>query len=99
MRVSHRSAYSATVMLVSTIGWTDWRESRTRSKAVHGEVRRAELAARCGVSHEVARRALASLAGLGLLRRVGLGRATRDVSRSFWLTFVNDAVELMMTRI
>ena len=60
------------------------------------EVRRADLVARCRVSHEVARRALAGLARLRLLRRVGLGRATRYVSLSFWLTFLDDAAELVL---
>ena len=65
-------------------------------KAANGEVRRADQAARCRVSHEVAWRALAGLARRGLLRRVGLGRATRYVSLSFWLTFLDDAVELVL---
>lgn len=65
--------------------------------AEHREVRRADLVARCRVSHEVARRALAGLVRLGLLRRVGLARATRYVSLSFWLTFLDDAAELMLT--
>ena len=59
-------------------------------------MRRADLVARCRVSHELARRALAGLARLGLLRRVGLARATRYVSLSFWLTFLDDAAELML---
>jgi DNA-binding NtrC family response regulator len=71
-------------------------EQALQLKSARGEVRRADLVARCRVSHEVARRALASLARLGLLRRVGLGRATRYVSLSFWLTFVDDLVELVM---
>ena len=68
-----------------------------RIRAAHGEVRRADLVARCRVSHELARRALAGLARLELLRRVGLARATRYVSLSFWLTFLDDAVELVRT--
>ena len=59
-------------------------------------MRRADLAARCRVSHEIARRALAGLARLGLLRRVGLGRATRYMSLSFWLTLLDDAAELVL---
>jgi hypothetical protein len=59
-------------------------------------VRRADLVARCGISHEIARRALAGLERLGLLRRIGLGRATRYVSLCFWLTYLDDAVELVM---
>jgi hypothetical protein len=38
-----------------------------------------------------------SLARLGLLRRVGLGRATRYVSLSFWLTYLDDAAELVLS--
>jgi len=68
-----------------------------RIRAAHGEVRRADLVARCRVSHELTRRALAGLVRLGLLRRVGLARATRYVSLSFWLTFLDDAAELVLT--
>lgn len=67
-----------------------------RIRAAHGEVRRADLVARCRVSHELTRRALAGLVRLGLLRRVGLARATRYVSLSFWLTFLDDAAELVL---
>ena len=76
---------------------TPVQEQALQLKAANGEVRRADLVARCRVSHEVARRALAGLARLGLLRRVGLGRATRYVSLSFWLTFLDDAAELVLT--
>jgi hypothetical protein len=34
---------------------------------------------------------------LGCFRRVGLARATRYVSLSFWLTFLDDAAELVLT--
>lgn len=76
---------------------TPVQEHPLQLKAAHGEVRRAELVARSRVSHEVARQALAGLARLGLLRRVGLGRATRLVSLSFWLTYLDDAAELMLS--
>jgi len=56
---------------------TPVQEQALQLKSAHGEVRRADLIARCRVSHDVARRALAGLARLGLLRRVGLARATR----------------------
>ena len=41
------------------------------------EVRRRDVVARCRVSHEVARRALAGLVDLGFFAHVGLGRASR----------------------
>jgi hypothetical protein len=44
------------------------------------------------VSHEAARRALAGLAGLGLLRKIGLGRATRYVSLAFAMTGLDEIV-------
>ncbi len=71
-------------------------EQALQLRATRGEVRGADLVARCRVSHEVARRALAGLERLGLLRRVGLARATRYVSLSFWLSFLDDAVELVL---
>ncbi|HEV8574987.1 MAG TPA: hypothetical protein VGR43_09800 [Dehalococcoidia bacterium] len=43
------------------------------------EVRRRDVIARCWVSREVARRELAGLVRLGLLRRMGLGRGARYV--------------------
>lgn len=46
------------------------------------EVRRRDIIARCGISTELARRTLAGLVGLGLLRRVGHGRGTRYVTLS-----------------
>jgi DNA-binding NtrC family response regulator len=57
------------------------------------EVRRRDFIARCRVSREVARRELTGLVRLGLLRRVGLGRATRYVPLSFGITWVSDALE------
>ena len=46
------------------------------------EVRRRDVIARCRISREVARRELAGLVRLGLLRRVGLGRGVRYVPSS-----------------
>jgi transcriptional regulator with GAF, ATPase, and Fis domain len=81
----------------STDALTWLQREALRIRAANGEVRRADLVARCRVSHELARRALAGLARLGLLRRVGLARATRYVSLSFWLTCLDDAAELVLT--
>ena len=80
----------------STDALTWLQREALRIRAAQGEVRRADLVARCRVSHELARRALAGLAQLGLLRRVGLARATRYVSLSFWLTLLDDAAELVL---
>lgn len=44
---------------------TSVQDQALRLKAAHGEVRRADVVARCRISHEAARRALASLAGSG----------------------------------
>ncbi len=57
------------------------------------EVRRRDIVAQCRVSHEVARRALAGLVRLRLLRRVGLGRAARYVPLSYWLTSMSEVAE------
>jgi hypothetical protein len=64
-----------------------------RIAAERREVRRRDVVARCSVSHEVARRALAGLVDLRLLRRVGLGRASRYVPLSYWLTLMSDVAE------
>jgi DNA-binding NtrC family response regulator len=71
---------------------TPVQEQALRLKAAHGEVRRADLVARCRISHEAARRALAGLARLGLLRQIGLGRATRYASLAFAMTGFDDIV-------
>jgi predicted HTH transcriptional regulator len=56
------------------------------------EVRRRDLIARCGISREVARRQLASLVRLGLLRPMGSGRGARYVPLSFcWLPVMREA--------
>jgi DNA-binding NtrC family response regulator len=56
------------------------------------EVRRRDLIARCHISREVARRELASLVRLGLLRPMGSGRGARYVPLSFcWLPVMREA--------
>jgi DNA-binding NtrC family response regulator len=57
------------------------------------EVRRRDIVAWCRVSRELARRELAGLVRLGLLRRIGFGRSARYVPLSFWLTFIADTIE------
>ena len=57
------------------------------------EVRRRDIVARCRISREVARRELAGLVRLGLLRRIGLGRGARYMPLSFWLTLMGDAAD------
>jgi DNA-binding NtrC family response regulator len=59
------------------------------------EARRQDLVAQCRLSRDLVRRALVALAGQRLLRRVGLGRATRYVPLSFsvWLTLMSDVAE------
>jgi DNA-binding NtrC family response regulator len=74
-------------------------EQALRLKAAHGEVRRRDLVARARVSHEVARQTLAGLIRLGLLRRIGMGRATRYMSLSAWLTLLDDAVEVVLAMV
>jgi predicted HTH transcriptional regulator len=64
-----------------------------RIVSVRREVRRRDVIARCRISREVARRELAGLVRLGLLRRVGLGRGARYVLLSFWLTLLTAAPE------
>ncbi len=59
------------------LGWLQREALRIASE--RREVRRQDLVAQCRVSRDLARRALAGLAGRRLLRRVGLGRATRYV--------------------
>ena len=64
-----------------------------RIAAERREVRRRDVVAQCRVSHEVARRALAGLMRLRLLRRVGLACAARYVPLSYWLTVLSDVAE------
>jgi DNA-binding NtrC family response regulator len=67
--------------MTGTLGWLQ--NEVLRIAAERREVRRRDVVARCRVSYEVARRELARLVQLRLLRRVGLGRATRYVPLSF----------------
>jgi DNA-binding NtrC family response regulator len=57
------------------------------------EVRRRDIIARCRISREVARRELAGLVRLGLLRRIGFGRGARYVPLSWWLAMMSDVAE------
>jgi len=71
-----------------------WLENEVLKMATERrEVRRRDVIAQCRVSHEVARRALAGLVQLRLLRRVGLGRAARYVRLSCWLTVMSGLAE------
>ena len=70
-----------------------------RIAAERREVRRRDVIAQCRVSHEVARRALAGLVRLRLLRRVGLGRAARYVPLSWWLTVMSDVAEWVLAMV
>ncbi len=58
---------------------TSVQEQALRLAAARGEVRRRDLVARCGISPEVARRALLGLERPGVVRRVGRGRGARYV--------------------
>ena len=75
----------------AVLGWLE--QEVLRIAAERREVRRRDVVAQCRVSHEVARRALADLVRLRLLRRVGLGRAARYVPLSCWLTVMSDVAE------
>ena len=85
--ISRRGVAAAKAVL----GWLE--HEVLRIAAERREVRRRDVIAQCRVSHEVARRALAGLVRLRLLRRVGLGRAARYVRLSCWLTVMGDVVE------
>ena len=65
----------------TTLGWLQNEVLRIATE--RREVRRRDVITHCRVSHEVARRELARLVQLRLLRRVGLRRATRYVPLSF----------------
>jgi DNA-binding NtrC family response regulator len=81
----------AVAVATAVLGWLQ--HEVLRIAAERREVRRRDVVARCRVSHEVARRALAGLVDLRLLRRVGLGRAARYVPLSYWLTLMSDMAE------
>ena len=56
-------------------------EEALRVATSRGEVQRADLIARCGVSRETARRALVELERAGMVTREGGGRGTRYTMR------------------
>ena len=66
---------------VRTFGtdFTPVQEQALHLASSRGEVRRRDLAARCGISRESARRALLGLERAGIVRREGSGRAVRYV--------------------
>ena len=89
---SHAPAGRQGVTVAKTVlGWLP--HEVLRIAAERREVRRRDVVARCSVSHEVARRALAGLVDLRLLRRIGLGRAARYVPLSYWLTLMSEVAE------
>lgn len=75
----------------AVLGWL--KHEVLRIAAERREVRRRDVIAQCRVSHEVARRALAGLVQLRLLRGVGLGRAARYVPLAWWLTVMSGMAE------
>jgi DNA-binding NtrC family response regulator len=58
---------------------TPVQEQALRIASSRGEVRRGDLVARCGISRELARRALLGLERAGAVRREGRGRGVRYV--------------------
>ncbi len=88
---SARAGRQGVAAAKATLNWLQ--HEVLRIAAEHREVRRRDVIAQCRVSHEVARRALAGLVRLRLLRRVGLGRAARYVPLSCWLTLMRDVAE------
>jgi DNA-binding NtrC family response regulator len=69
----------ARAMRALGINVTAVQEQALRLAASHGEVRRGDLAARCGISPKAARRALLGLERAGAIRREGAGRGVRYV--------------------
>jgi len=61
------------------ISLTPVQELALRLALSHGEVRRGDLVARCGISREAARQALLGLERAGAIRREGSGRGARYV--------------------
>src|SRR5262249_41750894 len=66
----------------SGIRLTPVQEQTLRLAAARGEVRRRDIASVCGISPELARRALRGLEQAGVLGRTGRARGTRYVLRS-----------------
>jgi len=58
---------------------TPVQEQALRLASSRGEVRRGDLMARCGISRELARKALLGLERAGVVRREGSGRGVRYV--------------------
>ena len=59
--------------------WTPVQRQALRLLSTRGEIRRGDLVLRCGVSREVARRALVGLERARVVQREGSGRGTRYV--------------------
>jgi DNA-binding NtrC family response regulator len=68
-------------VLASGVHLTPVQEQTLRLAAVRGEVRRRDVASVCGISPELARRALHGLEQTGVLGRIGRARGTRYVLR------------------
>ena len=77
----HRKGLVETV-LASGVHLTSVQEQTLRLAAARGEVRRRDVASVCGISPELARRALRGLERSGVLGRTGRARGTRYVLRS-----------------
>jgi DNA-binding NtrC family response regulator len=70
---------SAAVIAVDPSSWTWPQREAVRIATIRGEVRRADLMSRCGISTESARRDLVALAARGVLKRLGQGRGVRYI--------------------
>ena len=69
-------------VLASGVRLTLVQEQALRLAAAHGEVRRRDVASFCGISPELARRALLGLEQSGILGRTCRARGTRYVLRN-----------------
>jgi DNA-binding NtrC family response regulator len=69
-------------VLASGVRLTSVQEQTLRLAAARGEVRRRDVASVCGISPELARRALLGLEQSGILGRTGRARGTRYVLRN-----------------
>jgi DNA-binding NtrC family response regulator len=81
-RLRRESLPGAVRGLGPALGLTPVQREALRLVESRGEVRRGDLIARCGVSREAARRALAGLERAGSVRREGSGRGARYVMAS-----------------
>jgi hypothetical protein len=68
-------------VLARGVRLTPIQEQTLRLAAARGEVRRRDVASVCGISPELARRALLGLEQSGILGRTGRARGTRYVLR------------------